>query len=138
MSKYFSTQNGVLTYKRRYETVRIEGWGENALRVRSSENHQFTGEDWALSEPVSHEASVFIETRPTVNGGEETIAVIENGKIRAEMTEMGRIRFLNDKGEVLLKEYYLAMGWGNDFGGQCAWINQHHYARKYRTTGGDN
>jgi len=138
MSKYFAIENGVLTYKRRYETVRIEGWGENALRVRMTENHGFIAEDWALTEEVSHDASAYVEVRPTVSGGEETIAVIENGKIRAEMTEMGRIRFLNDKGDVLLKEYYLAMGYGNDFGGQPDWINNHHQARKYRSVGGDN
>ena len=35
MAHYFNTENGVLTYRRRYETLRIEAWGENALRVRA-------------------------------------------------------------------------------------------------------
>jgi len=69
MSKYFAIENGVLTYKRRYETVRIEGWGENALRVRMTENHGFIAEDWALTEEVSHDASAYVEVRPTVSGG---------------------------------------------------------------------
>ena len=46
MSNFFTIDNGVLTYRRRYETILIEGWGENALRVRSTENRGFTPEDW--------------------------------------------------------------------------------------------
>ncbi|MBQ4620059.1 MAG: glycoside hydrolase family 31 protein [Clostridia bacterium] len=138
MSRVFTIQNGSLIYKRKYETLKIEGWGENALRVRATENRAFTKEDWALTESVPHEADVHIETRETANGGKETVAIVENGKIRAEMTESGRIRFLNDKGEVLLKEHYLAMGFGNDFGDIPDWINLHEIARKYRSVGGDN
>ena len=137
-SKYFSMDNGALVFKRGYETVRIEGWGKNALRVRTTQNHRFIAEDWALTEEAAHNADVSIETRSVHNGQTETIAVIQNGGIRAEMTEFGRIRFLNRKGDVLLKEHYLAMGFGNDFGGERDGINQHHYARKYRTVGGDN
>ena len=65
MKQYFSTENGVLTFRRRYETIRIEGWGENGLRVRSTENHNFTCEDWALTEEVSHSANAWLEERPT-------------------------------------------------------------------------
>lgn len=138
MSRYFSIVNGALIYRRGYETVRIEGWGENALRVRTTQNHGFIAENWALSEEAAHEAESVIEQRALEGGGSETVAVIRNGGISAEMTEHGRIRFLNRRGDVLLKEHYLAMGFGNDFGGENDWINQHHYARKYRTVGGDN
>ena len=138
MSRFFSIQDGSLIYKKRYETVKIEGWGENALRVRATENHAFTKEDWALTECVQHEADVHIETRQTANGGRETVAIIKNGKITCEMTESGRIRFLNDRGEELFKEHYRAMGYGNDFGDVPDWINLHHIARKYRSVGGDN
>ena len=138
MKQYFSTENGVLTYRRRYETIRIEGWGENGLRVRSSENHGFTCEDWALTEEVSHEASVWLEERPTNYNFVQTVGVIENGTIRAEISDGGRIRFLNDKGQILLKEYYMASGYGNDFDGIPDWIATRHHARQYRSVGGDN
>ena len=138
MSRIFTIQNGSLIFKRKYETVKIEGWGENALRVRATENHAFTSEDWALTECVNHEADAFIEERTAPGGGKEVVAVIKNGKIRAEMTESGRIRFLNDKGDELLKEHYQAMGYGNDFGDFPDWINLHHIARKYRSVDGDN
>ena len=111
MSPYFKIENGVLIFKRRYETIRIEAWGKNALRVRATQNHSFTAEDWALSEPVSETANAYMESRPTDYGFEMKIGVIENGTIRAEMTEGGRIRFLNSKGEILLEEHYNAMGY---------------------------
>ena len=138
MQQFFTIENNTLMFKRRREIVRIEGWGENGLRVRSTENREFTKHDWALTEAVSHEAKVWVENRPTKYGYEETIAVVENGTIRAEMTVDGRIRFLNRKGEVLLQEHYLVMGWGCDFGGEPDWINGHQYGRKYSTAGGDN
>ncbi len=138
MSGYFSVENSVLTYKRLYETVRIEGWGENGLRVRATENREFTKHNWALTEEVPHGAKVFIENRPTRYGHTETVAVVENGTIRAEMTDEGRIRFLNSDGKILLQEHYLAMGYGSGFGGTPDWINAHQIGRKYRTAGGDN
>ena len=138
MSPYFKIENGVLIFKRRYETIRIEAWGKNALRVRATQNHSFTAEDWALSEPVSETANAYMESRPTDYGFEMKIGVIENGTIRAEMTEGGRIRFLNSKGEILLEEHYNAMGYYVAFNGEDDWINGHQYGRKYRTAGGDN
>ena len=138
MQNYVTAENGILIFKRRRETVRIEGWGENGLRVRSTENHGFTSHDWVLTEPVPHESKSWVETRPTIYGEEETIAVVENGNIRAEMTLGGRLRFLNGKGKVLLQEHYLSMEHGNGFGGEPDWINGYLYGRKYRNAGGDN
>ena len=83
MSTCFHIEEGALIFKRRYETVRIEGWGEHGLRVRSTENHTFTQENWALSENVPHTASVWTEDRMTRWNYTQHIAVIENGDIRA-------------------------------------------------------
>ena len=138
MSGTFSISGNVLSFRRKYETLRIEGWGENALRIRATENRSFTSHDWALTEEVSHSANAYVETRPTPYGYDETVAVVENGNIRAEMTEAGRLRFLNREGKVLLQEFYLSMDHGCAFGGQPDWINAHRMGRKYRTAGGDN
>ena len=138
MQQYFTAENGVLTYRRRYETIRIEGWGENGLRVRSTENRGFTPEDWALTEEVSHDAKSWVEVRHTNYGFDQTIGVIENGTIRAEISDGGRIRFINDRNEILLKEYYMASGFGNDFDGIPDFIATRHHARQYRSVGGDN
>ena len=131
MQQYFTAENGVLTYRRRYETIRIEGWGENGLRVRSTENRGFTPEDWALTEKVSHDAKSWVEVRHTNYGFDQTIGVIENGTIRAEISDGGRIRFLNDRNELLLKEYYMASGFGNDFDGIPDFIATRHHSRQY-------
>ncbi|MBP3323706.1 MAG: glycoside hydrolase family 31 protein [Clostridia bacterium] len=130
MNKYFTLENGVLIFKRRQEIVRIEGWGENSLRVRTTENHGFLNEDWALSEKTENKAVAEL----TDEG-----AKITNGKITAEMTSEGRIRFLNHRGEVILKEYYRTMERGFDFGkDRDLFINMYQAARIYKTAGGDN
>ena len=83
MSNFFTTENGVLTFRRRRETLRIEGWGANGLRVRSTENRDFTPHDWALTEAVEHTAKAWVEDRPTRYGYDETIAIVENGNFGA-------------------------------------------------------
>ena len=138
MQQYFTAENGVLIFRRRYETIRIEGWGANSLRVRTTENQGFTPEDWALTEEVSHEAKSWVEVRPTNYGFDQTVGVIENGNIRAEISDGGRIRFLNEKGQILLKEYYMAMGYGKDFDGIPDWIATRQHARQFRNVVGDN
>lgn len=90
-------EKNVLVYRRGYETVRVEGWGENALRVRSTKNASFSKEDWALGYGAS---------RAVVTVGEHS-AVIENGKISARVTDRGHITFYRD-GKPILNEYYRA------------------------------
>ena len=90
----------------------------------------FSNEDWALSEEVSHDAEISF-----ISDG----AALTNGKITAEVTEYGRVRFKNQKGEVLLNEYYRTMNYGTDFGGKKELhINMYQPAREYKTAGGDN
>ena len=47
---FFSEENGVLTARSQYETLRIEAWGKDALRVRATQYSGFSERDWALSE----------------------------------------------------------------------------------------
>ena len=108
MSEFFKIETNAIIFRRRYETVRIDAWGESGLRVRTTENKYFTSEDWALSEPHSEHAEICF----TDEG-----ARITNGNISAEITEYGRIRFLNSRGEVLLSELYRTMVYGKGFGG---------------------
>jgi alpha-D-xyloside xylohydrolase len=81
------------------ETLWIEAWGENSLRVRATRMGSMPerDEEWALLPP--EEPSVKI----AITAG---AAVISNGKITAHVTDMGKIVFLNQKGEVLLEEFY--------------------------------
>ncbi len=77
------------------ETLWIEGWGKNALRVRATKCAQMPQEDWALL-PQDSDAVVKIDADR---------ATIQNGNIRAEVLESGKIRIFNQHGKLLLGEY---------------------------------
>jgi alpha-D-xyloside xylohydrolase len=93
----FINDNNGLIVKHQYETLRIEAWGKDALRIRSTVYPAFTGQDWALTEDVnSSEAQVEIN---------EKLAVITNGRISAEVNPQGVIALFKD-GKFLLREYF--------------------------------
>lgn len=77
------------------ETLWIEGWGENALRVRATKNAAMPPENWALL-PAKSDASVRID-------GDS--ATVVNGNIRAEVLPSGKLVFYNRHGKRLLGEY---------------------------------
>ncbi|MCD8013788.1 MAG: family 31 glucosidase [Lachnospiraceae bacterium] len=57
----FSNDNGALIARRQGETLRIEAWGTDSLRVRASMNAGIRSQDWALSEtPVQTDTQVEI------------------------------------------------------------------------------
>src|SRR4051812_15869564 len=96
----FQTDGKRLIWRYDYESLWIESWGENALRVRGS--HTTPLDDyWALL-PVegSSESEITIETDR---------AFITNGKIKAEIESWGRVTFYNKSGEILLQEFFRDM-----------------------------
>lgn len=97
METFFQVKNNRLIYSFENETMYVEAWGENALRVRAAKMGQSLLEnDWALTEP--HRESARIELK-----GER--AVVVNGKIRAEVTASGKLVFYNQNGKCLLEEF---------------------------------
>ena len=59
-----SEKNNCLIYQYDNETVQIEAWGKNAVRIRATMNASFTGHDWALEEkPESWEKYRYMMTR---------------------------------------------------------------------------
>ena len=46
----FCGENGILTARLGGETLRIEPWGKDSLRVRATRFSKFTDQDWALIE----------------------------------------------------------------------------------------
>ena len=126
---YFTEQGNRLSARRQNETIWIEAWGKNALRVRATYNLGFTGHRGALSESAPGEVSEAatsashglvsdmasgaesapasrqvpqtsqVEIRMTESG-----AVIRNGKISCTLHHSGWLEFAKD-GEVILKEY---------------------------------
>lgn len=83
------------------ETLVVEAWGRDSLRVRSTVLGELADTRYALLEPQS--------TRPVVTVTRDE-AVIENGKIRAVLSNRNEwvtfceISFFNADGSLLLKE----------------------------------
>ena len=85
--------------RRGKEILQIEPWGANALRVRATQLSSLREEEWsALLQPDYDESDVKVTL-------EENSAMIQNGKIRCELMVTGKLKFYNQKGELILEEY---------------------------------
>ncbi len=93
--KLFSNENNSLVRFFEGELLRIEPYGRDALRVRSTRGSSFSERKYALIDVDTQESSIEI--------GEDS-ATITNGKITAEINKNGKITFRNDKSNVLLEE----------------------------------
>ena len=72
----FLEAKNALVFKKGNETLMIEPWGEDSLRVRSTLEPVFIDRDWALTEKINH-GNAKISLTP--QGAE-----ITNGKIRVQ------------------------------------------------------
>lgn len=79
------------------ETLWIEPWGPNALRVRATKEALMPGEDWALSFRGEDCGKAVL----TEQGAELT-----NGKITAKISQPGKLMIYNADGKLLLEEYH--------------------------------
>lgn len=100
---YFDVESGRLIFSYNGETLQVDAWGENSLRVRSRMMGEILDTDFALL-PAANRAGAAIEV-----DDEAQTASIKNGKIKAVVRHSkfdtpGRISFYNDKGELLLQE----------------------------------
>lgn len=93
---FFIKEEQALICKRQNETLRIEPWGSNALRVRSTLYPDFSGNNWALTDTAAGDPEISI-------GADE--ASIRNGIIRAHVNAVGVITFYKGN-EMILREYY--------------------------------
>ena len=96
------------------ETLRIEPWGRNALRVRATMFPTFTDKEWALTESVDRECGEIDihEERCYLGDGwfdNRTVATITNGKIKAHVNHVGIISFFKDD-KLILREYFRMYG----------------------------
>lgn len=99
-------------------TIWIEPWGLNSLRVRMTNEAHMDPNDWALTiEPTMVDAKITIQevqvVEPWYKDEEkekhtQTLkeASITNGTITAKVNFEGWISFVNEKGEILLEEYW--------------------------------
>ena len=98
----FYDENSALKMRLRDETLIIEGWGKNALRVRATRRAQMPDHAHALTESVEHNAKVTIDTQAKC-------AEIVNGRIKATVNNVGIICFYRDD-KLILQEYYSCYG----------------------------
>lgn len=106
----FKEENGALIARQNGETLRIEAWGKDSLRVRATRLPSFTEQDWALTEdPGGCLAAVEIgEADHWVGDGtmdKRQIASVTNGRIRAVVNFRGVMVFYRD-GKPFLQEYF--------------------------------
>ena len=106
----FLAQKNALIVRKGYETIRIEGWGKNSLRVRAVLYDAWTGNDWALSESPEEtacEINIGEEDHWAYDGTTERVpcAEIRNGRISARVNFAGVLVFYRD-GQQILQEYY--------------------------------
>ncbi len=81
------------------ELLCLEPYGKNGLRIRATHLNAFSDESLsALIEPQEK------AEHPVITVDEKT-GTITNGKIRCEVLCTGKMKFYNEKGELLLEEY---------------------------------
>ena len=106
----FANENGALIARRMGETLRIEPWGRDALRVRATMLPAIEAQDWALTEtpePVAATIGIGEEPFRAGDGTMETrpVASIRNGRLKAVVNFAGVISFYRD-GALILREHY--------------------------------
>ncbi|MCR4885492.1 MAG: family 31 glucosidase [Clostridiales bacterium] len=110
----FINDNGTLVCRRQGETLRIEPWGKDALRIRATMFPAFSGRDWALTEDPGHAAAkieFYQEERREGDGNMHRLpaASIENGRLKITVNFGGVMTFYRD-GEKVLREHYRNYG----------------------------
>ncbi len=99
MTERASNVDGKLVHKLGAETIQIEPWGRDGLRVRVTTGPEILDTQWALTEPVDiapNDASAAIDIS-------EAEAIIRNGKISARIhdihTQRARLQFFKHTGD---------------------------------------
>ncbi|MBP5266946.1 MAG: family 31 glucosidase [Lachnospiraceae bacterium] len=85
-----------LVFRYDREQVRIEAWGENAIRVRATKEATFPEENWALLEKQQSPDAI------TVTG---KYGEIQNGEVTLRSSSSGKIEIFRTGGKRLLEEY---------------------------------
>ena len=106
----FQQEQNALIARKGGETLRIEAWGKDSLRVRATMFPQLTGNDWALTEqPEATTAKIETYTQSLRSGDgsfwDAPMASIENGRIKATVNYSGVLTFYRD-GRQILKEHF--------------------------------
>ena len=106
----FINDHGALVCRRQGETLRIEPWGKDALRVRATMYPDFCGQDWALTEPVEAcQAEIAFGEDEWREGdgriGRRPCATITNGRISAKVNHAGVLSVFRDGVRILHEQH---------------------------------
>lgn len=93
----FISDDRSLTFRNGAETLRIEVWGPDAIRIRCTREPSFPTDDWALEDPAP--AAREVATRHGETG------TISNGNIIADVSSGGKLTVRNKRGTKLLEEF---------------------------------
>ena len=110
----FLQEHNALIARHNGETLRIEPWGPDALRVRAFMYENSSDRDWALTEPPAAARSTITISEEDFWVGDGTVsktpcAEIRNGRIRATVNFAGVISFYRDE-KLILREYFRFYG----------------------------
>ena len=110
----FIREENALIGRQEGETLRIEPWGPDSLRIRAWMYGSRSGTDWALTEtPEAAQADItlFEADEPVGDGSFTRVpnARVENGRISVTVNHRGVMTFCRD-GKQILREYYRSYG----------------------------
>ena len=91
----FREENKTLIWEKKHETIMIQPWGKDSLRVRATLSPEIRDTAWALIDPVA--------SKPRIEISNDS-AFILNGKIKATISKDGGISFLKSADDTLLFE----------------------------------
>ena len=106
----FLDDNRALVFYHNGEMGRIEAWGKDSVRVRTTMLGKLNGNDWALTEPAENvHSSIKIEReKHWVGDGtidEREIASITVGRLKVVVNFVGILSFYKDD-KLFLREYF--------------------------------
>lgn len=89
-------ENKRLIYEYDREQVWIEPWGDNSVRIRATKEPDMPKDNWALCDIPIRECAIDIL---------DNKGILTNGKIRVEISRLGKLTVYNQKNELILEEY---------------------------------
>lgn len=95
----FEQKDGRLIWRLQRQTLWVEAWGPDAIRVRSTPHASMPERDWCLLAPRTSSAKITIQ---------EKEAWLENGQLRASIDLKGRVRFFKNGSSTPLVEEIFA------------------------------
>ncbi len=107
--EFLKNDNALYVYKNG-ETLKIEPWGKDALRVRATMNPEIPDKTWALTEntdAITPEIRFFEEEYYNSGGfmDKRKMAEITNGRIKAVVNDGSVISFYKDDRLILREDY---------------------------------